>query len=193
MFVIMSNEKMRLNSPLIWLAVLLALSGGAFAQERTWKPFGPENGAWSILAPGVMKADAEALEAGSTKGSYSYSDFNGFFAVIYRDSPKRLVPWKPNYQSYYKKVRNDIIEAAKGELLTDVEFTNGGAGGREVRVKIPSGTMIGTEGQPKTKYRIERFRMFFHNKRFYLLLAVLPENEIDTPAIDGYFNSFVAK
>jgi hypothetical protein len=36
-------------------------------------------------------------------------------------------------------------------------------------------------------------RMFFHGKRFYLLVAVLPENKIDAPEIDSYLNSFVAK
>ncbi len=176
------------------LAILLVLNCAAFAQQLTWKTFSPDTGgaAWSILAPGDMKPDAEAQAPGTTKGSYSYNDYNGFFAVIYRDSPRRLVPWKPNYSAYYKKIRNDVVKANKGQLLKEGEFSNGGEVGREAYVKIPSGTTLGGEGQIKTQYRVQRFRMFFHGKRFYVLLAVLPENLIDTPAIDAYFNSFVA-
>ncbi len=51
----------------------------------------------------------------------------------------------------------------------------------------------GRESQIKMKYRVGRLRMFFHGRRFYLLLAVLPEEEIDTSAINNYFNSFVVK
>ncbi len=53
--------------------------------------------------------------------------------------------------------------------------------------------MMGRESQVKTKYRAQRLRMFFDDRRFYLLLAVLPEEEIDTPVINNYFNSFVVK
>jgi hypothetical protein len=189
----MFKVKIRTNKLLQILGVLLVLSGAAFAQGRTWNTFSPDNGAWSILAPGALKPDSEAQQSRSTMGSYSYSDHNGFFAVIYRDSPKRYVPWKPNYKAYYKKIRDDAVEAAKGQLLKDEEFTNGTVKGREVRIKIPDGIVTGRESQVRTKYRVERMRMFFHGKRFYLLLAVLPESEIDTPEIDNYLNSFVTK
>ncbi len=52
---------------------------------------------------------------------------------------------------------------------------------------------MGGESQLKTKYRVQRLRMFFDDRRFYLLLAVLPKEEIDTPVINNYFNSFVVK
>ncbi|MBA2494181.1 MAG: hypothetical protein H0V31_05735 [Acidobacteria bacterium] len=189
----MFKSKIRTNKLLQSLGILLILSCSTFAQERTWKTFSPDNGAWSILAPGIMKPDSEALESPSTKGSYSYNNSNGFFAVIYRDSPRRYVPWKPNYKAYYKKIRDDFVKAAKGQLLKDEEFSNGNWRGREIHIKIPSGRMTGRESQVNTTYRVERFRMFFHGKRFYLLLVVLPEDEINTPAIDNYLDSFVAK
>jgi len=175
------------------LGVIVILSGGAFGQERTWNNFSPFNNVWTILAPGAMKPDEEAKQPGSPVGSYSYADYNGFFAVIYRDSPRRFVPWKPNYKAYFKTIRDDAIEAANGVLLSDVEFSNGGAKGREVRIKIPDGRVLERESQIKTKYRVERMRMFFHGKRFYLIVAVLPEDKVDTPEIDKYLNSFVAK
>ncbi len=187
----MFDRKNPMKKLLQSFAILLVLSGVGFAQEM-WKTFSPDNGAWSILAPGVMKPDAQAQQSRSSKGSYSYNDYNGFFAVIYRDSPKRLVPWKPNYQAYFKKIRDNDIKANKGELLKDEEFTNGTVVGRETHIKIPSGTALSPEGQVITNYRVQRFRMFFHGKRFYALLAVLPENVVDTAAIDKYFNSFVA-
>ncbi len=189
----MFKNKIWTNKLLQTLGILFVLSGGAFAQERTWNTFSPDNGAWSILAPGVMQPDEEAQKARSTMGSYSYSDYNGFFAVIYRDSPRRFVPWKPNYKAYFKKIRDDAIEAANGQLLKDEEYSNGNVKGREVQIKIPDGRVMGRESQLKTKYRVERMRMFFHGKRFYLLVAVLPENKIDSPEIDNYLNSFVAK
>jgi hypothetical protein len=184
-----------MNKLLLTLALALALAFGspAFSQERTWKTFSPEGGAWSILAPGVLRPDAEALEPGSKKGSYTFNDFTGFFAVIYRDSPKRLVPWKPNYQKHFRKVRDDMVKAAKGKLLSDEEFAANGFTGREIFVKVPVGSIVGFEGQSVTKYRVERARMFFHGKRFYVLLTVLPEAEINAPEVNGFFNSFVAK
>lgn len=176
------------------LAILLVLgASGAFAQERTWKTFSPQSGAWSVLAPGELRPDAEALEANSTKGSYSYNDFNGFFAVVYRDSPKRWLPWKPDYNSYFKKIRKDAVEAAKGQLLKEEEFSKGALAGREVYIKVPVGTLVGTEGQTITKYRVERLRMFFHDRRFYLLVAVLPESDVNSPEANGFFDSFVVK
>jgi len=185
--------KIQMNKlPQILLAFLV-LSCSVFAQERTWKTFSPDNSAWTILAPGVMRPDGEAQQPNSTMGNYSYNDYTGFFAVIYRDSPKRFVPWKPNYKAYFKKIRDDAVQAANGVLLKDKEFTNGSAKGREVYIKIPDGKVLERESQVKAKYRVERMRMFFHGRRFYLLVAVLPENKIDDPEIEAYLNSFVAK
>lgn len=175
------------------LGLLLVLSSGVFAQNWNWKTFSPENGAWSITAPGVMRPDEEALEPDSNKGSYSYNDFDGFFAVIYRDSPKRWVPWKPNYSSYYKRITKDFIKAAKGTLLKETEFTKGDWKGREVYIRVPVGTITGTEGQSVPKYRTERLRMFFHGKRFYLLLAVVRPADVDSPGVNQFFDSFTAK
>lgn len=175
------------------LIIIFILNVGFFAQERTWTTYSPLTGEWSVLAPGIMTPDSEALKTGSNKGSYTFNDYNGFFAVIYRDTPRRYVPWKPNYKAYYKKIRKDAMKAATGELIKDEEYTNGTIKGREVQIKIPNRKTATREGGVKTTYRIERFRMFFHEKRFYLVLAVLPEGEINTPAVDNYLNSFVVK
>jgi hypothetical protein len=187
------GQNARLNKIFQLCAILLVLCSGVFAQERAWKTFSPAGGAWSILAPGEMRPDAEAQASPSTKGSYSYYDFSGFFAVIYRDSPKRWVPWKPNYNAYFKKIRQDAVEAAKGQLLKEEDFTNGNATGREAYIKVPVGTLVGAEGQVITKYRVERLRMFFREKRFYLLVAVVPEEDVSSTAVNNYFNSFTAK
>ena len=189
----MIKGKFRIRQLLLLLTAILFLSGIAAAQEWTWKTYSPPNDAWSIFAPGVMKPDSEAQTANSKVGSYTYSDFYGSFLVVYRDSSKSFWSLKPDYSSYYKKVRKDFVKASKGQLLKEEKFTKGDWIGREVYIKIPTGQMVGIEGQILTKYRIERLRMFFHGKRFYLLLAVLPENLINTPEIDKYFDSFVAK
>lgn len=193
MYRIKFNKKTRLKKFTYSLLIVIALSGGVYAQDWTWKTFSPENRAWSIQAPGEMKPDEEALEPRSNKGSYSYNDFNGFFTVVYRDSPKRWVPWKPDYSSYYKKVRKDIVKAGKGKLLKEKVYSKGDWNGREVYVKIPVGTITGIEGKNVPKYRIERFRMFFHGKRFYLLMAVVREAEVDSPEINNFFDSFTAE
>ncbi|MDQ3062134.1 MAG: hypothetical protein M3R14_04625 [Acidobacteriota bacterium] len=189
----MFKSKIRSSEFLQFLGILLVLISTTFAQERTWKTFSPGNGEWSILAPGIMNPDEEALESPSTTGSYSYNDSNGFFAVIYRDTPKGRVLWKPLKKAHFKRVRNDFIKSNKGELLKDENFSNGEVEGREVHIKVPDGRGMGREGQVITKYRVQRLRMFFDDRRFYLLLAVLPEEEIDTPIINNYFNSFVVK
>jgi len=189
----MFKDKTRMSKFLQSLGILLVLSCAAFAQERTWQTFSPDNGAWSILAPGVMNPDQEALESPSTMGSYSYTDSTGFFAVIYRDTPKGRILWKPLKKAHFKRVRKDFIKSNKGELIKDEKFSNGNLEGREVHIKVPDGREMGRESQIKTKYRVQRLRMFFDDRRFYLLLALLPADKIDTPEIDNYFNSFVLK
>jgi len=179
---------------LITSAICLLFSASVFAQDWQWNTFSPPTAAWSIYAPGKMNPDEEAQEADSKMGSFAYSDFYGFFAVVYRDQKSSF--WsvgKPDYSNYYKKVRNDFVKASKGELLKEEKYISGDRTGRDLRIKIPAGTITGLEGKTITKYRIERIRMFFVGKRFYLLLAVLPADIIDTPAIDKYFDSFEVK
>ncbi len=185
--------KIQVNKILQLFGILLVLSCTVFAQERAWKTFSPDNGEWSILAPGVLQPDKEALESPGTAGSYSYNDISGFFAVIYKDTPKNRILWKPFKKSHFKKVTNDFIKSNNGELLKYEKFSIGNVTGREAHIKVPDGRIMGRESQIKTKYRVQRLRMFFDDRRFYLLLAVLPEGEIDAPAINNYFNSFVLK
>ena len=192
MYKIVFRGKIRMCKFLQFLGIFIVLSCNALAQERTWKTFSPDDGAWSVLAPGIMNPDKEALESPSIMGSYSYND-NGFFAVIYKDTPKGRILWKPFKKSHFTKVRKDFIKANKGELLKDEKFSNGIMTGREVYIKVPDGRALGRESQVKLKYRVQRLRMFFHDRRFYLLLAVLPENEIDAPAVNNYFDSFAVK
>jgi hypothetical protein len=190
----MFKSKIRIKKILQSLAIIVVFSCAAFAQERTWQTFSPDTGAWSILAPGVLKADEDAQQSGSKKGSYSFTDSNGFFAVVYEDSSKWLVTFsKPFINGHYKKIRNSFIKSSKGELIKDEKFSNGKVNGREFRIKIPDGNMLDSENQIKTRYRMGRFRIFFHGNRCYLLIAVLPEEEINGFAVDNYFNSFVAK
>lgn len=186
----MIQGKLLLSKLLYPLGIILILCCDAYAQEWNWTPFNPDKQPWTILAPGPMKPDAEAQQPGTKKGSYTYNDFNGFFAVIYRDSPKRWLPFKPDYKGYIEDVRDDVVKANRGELIKDVEFTNRGMSGREALVRFASGTTRGIEGQTVTKYRVQRFRMFFVGNRFYVVLAVLNENEVNSPAIDKYLNSF---
>jgi hypothetical protein len=182
------------NKLLQSLGILLVLSCGAFAQTRTWKTFSPDNGGWSILSPCMMKPDAEALASRSTKGSLSCNDSNAYFAVVYRDNSKlKLTFSKPFINSYYKKIRNSFIKSTSGELVKDEEFSSGGMNGREVYIKMPYDRVFSSVNTAKTTYRVERLRMFFNENRFYLLIAILPEDEIDSTETNNYFNSFVAK
>lgn len=189
----MLAKKIQTARFLRFVGVLLVLSGAAFAQERTWKTFSPDAAEWSIRAPGAMNPDQEALESPSLMGSYSYTDFNGFFAVIYKDTPKNRLLWKPFKKAHFKRVRKDFVRANNGELLKETNFTNGGIDGREVYIKVPDGKFLTSESQVKTNYRVQRLRMFFRERRFYILLAVLPEKDIDAPAVSDYFDSFAFK
>lgn len=190
----MYSKKIRLRNLLPVLMILVFLSSAVFSQERNWKTFTPDTGAWSIFAPGEMKFDASALDTLSTKGGYTYNDTNGFFAVVYEDSASwKVTIWKPFIGSHYKKIRDSFVKNSKGQLLKDVKFKSKGNSGREFFVKIPDGRILDSEGQFKTRYRVGRFRIFFYGKRCYMLLAVLPEEEINAFAIDNYFDSFVAK
>jgi VCBS repeat-containing protein len=173
------------------LAIVLIFSGGVLAQDWAWRNFSPKGKSWTILSPGEMKPDEEALASDSKMGSWTYGDFYGFFAVVYRDAPKTIIPFfKPDQSAHFKKVKADFVNATKGQIIKETEFQSGRAKGREVILKIPSGTITGLEGQTLTKYRIERLRMFFIGRRFFMVMAVLPEDIIYTAPIDKYFESF---
>jgi hypothetical protein len=61
-----------------------------------------------------MQHDPDALETLSTKGGYSYTDENGFFAVVYEDSPKwQVAIYKPFINSHYKKSATVSSKARK--------------------------------------------------------------------------------
>lgn len=173
----MSKTGNRINKLLLSFAIIIWASLGAPAQEteRTWETFSPPSGDWSVLSPGAMKPDAEVSKAKSKKGAYAYNDSTGFFAVMYRDMPR--VPKKLDV--YYNETRDGAVKGFGGRLLRDYEFTNGAITGREIVI----------EGAT----RMERARMFFHGKRLYVVLAVLPGDEMRTPEITAYLNSFTIK
>ena len=186
--------KTQTNKFLQLFGIVFLLASFSFAQdEREWKSFAPNSGEWSIAAPGEMIPDAEAQESASEMGSYSYTDAVGFYAVIYRDTPKGRVLWGPLKKSHFKRVRKDFIKSNRGELIKDEKFSNGTYAGREVYIKVADGRVMDREGPFKTKYRVQRLRMFFDGRRFYLLLAVLPEKEINSPAVNNYFDSFILR
>lgn len=188
----MRQRKLSFKQSITLFALFLIFGGALAAQDRAWRKFSPASHDWTILAPGEMVADEAALKPGSDRGSHSYSDFSGFFAVVYRDAPKRrYVPWKINRQAYYEKIAKDAAKAAKGEIIRRDDFSNGTISGREIYIRIPNLKVQAAESPTRTTYRIERMRMFFDEKRFYIVLAVLPEDEIDSVATNNYMYSFV--
>ncbi len=183
-----------LSQKAIFLLFALTISvGAAQAQERTWKTFTPGTKDWSILAPGAMQTDPEAIDSLGKKGGYSYRDATGFFAVAYENSPALTVAlYKPFIGSHYKKIRNSFVKSSRGKLLSDEKFKANGDSGREFFVQIPDGSILDNEGRLQSRYKVGRFRIFFHGNRCYMLLAVLPEDQIKTFPINDYFTSFVA-
>lgn len=176
---------------IVTFGILLLFGLSISAQQRTWKTYSPPNGGWNILAPGNLTPDKEASQAKSRRGSYSYNDFNGFFAVIYTDYSKlNIFPWK---KGHFTKQRDLVMKANSATLVNDVEFTNGNITGREVRLRMPDNRTFSRESSLKPQPRIQRFRMFFQGNRFYMILAVLPESDVSLPEIDKYFNSFTLK
>lgn len=175
----------------ITFGIILVFGLNISAQERTWKTFSPPNRIWSILAPGNLAPDSEALKPNSKQGSFTYNDFNGFFGVIYKDHSKlNIFPWK---RAQFTKQRDVVLKANKGILIKDEEFTSGNITGREVRIRMPDTRTFTRESSLKPQNRIQRFRMFFQGNRLYMILAVLPETDISLPEIDKYFNSFTLK
>lgn len=173
----------------ITFIIVLLFSVTIPAQKWSWKLFNPPNQPWTVLAPGTLTPDDEA-KAGGNKGSYAYNDYNGFFAVVYRDASKRLFFFNPNYKEFIKDVRDGVAEANSGEIIKDTIFERRGTKFREVQVRFPSGTTRSPEGRTISKYRVQRFRMFFVGNRFYALLAVLPEEDVDKPEISQFLDSF---
>lgn len=176
---------------LIVFGMLILLSGISFAQDRTWQTYTTKNISWSILAPGVMRPDEEAMKAGSSQGSYSYNDFNGFFAVIYKDyGGLKLFPWK---KGHLTKQRDLVLKANKGKVIKDEEIRIGDITGREVQIRMPDNRVIGRESNVKPQHRVQRFRMFFKGNRFYNILAVVPEEQVNSAEITNFLTSFTFK
>lgn len=175
----------------IIFTVLFILSLNISAQERVWKTFNSPKNEWSILAPGNLTPDSEAAKAKSRKGSYSFSDSNGFFAVIFNDYSKlNFFPWK---KAQYAKQRDLVMKANNATLVKDEEFTSGNITGHEIRLRMPDNRTFARETSLRPQHRIQRFRMFFKGNRLYMILAVLPEEQVSLPEIDKFFNSFVLK
>lgn len=158
---------------LLWLTFLAAFSAVIAAQDRTWQTFTPAKGEWSILSPGAMEPDEEARQSLNKRGSFTYKDFDGFFGVAYRDLPRM----PKDIKVYYLKTRDGAVQGVKGKLVKEEEFTSKGITGYEIHIK--------------TDYSVERARMFFHAQRFYVVLAVLPDDQIDGDEVTAYFNSFI--
>ena len=173
--------------------LLILLCGAAFAQERNMGNIHSRN---RRLEHSRARRYAESIwcqRALDKKGSYSYSDETGFFAVVYENSPGWAVTiYKPFIGSHYKKIRKKFVKDSRGKLLKDEKFKNGDESGREFFVQIPDGKVLDNEGQWKSRYKIARFRVFFNGNRCYILMAVLPENEVYTSPINNYFTSFTA-
>jgi hypothetical protein len=187
----MHNFKAHLRQFLLIFPIFLAVSATSFAQDRTWERYSPKSGGWSILAPGIMRPDDDALKANGGQGSYAYNDFNGFFAVVYKDySPMGFMFGK---KGHYAKQRDLVLKANKGKLIKDEAFSKGAITGREVQILMPDNRVIERESNIKKMNRVQRFRMFFDGYRFYMILAVLPEAEINSAAVTDYLNSFVIK
>lgn len=170
---------------ILFLGVILLLVNGVFAQDRTWKTFSPTDKKWSILAPGLMQPDEAARNPKSSEGTYAYNDYNGFFAVIYKNLGAVF-----SKGGHYRKQRDMVVKANNGKLLKDEDFTNGKIKGREVYVRIPDTREIPRESNIKPANRVQRFRMFFQDGKIYILLVVLPEPDIDKPEITNFLNSF---
>ncbi len=180
----------RINHLIFIIGIVIILSTDITAQERTWTTFNHPQSEWSILAPGSLSPDEEAKKAKGSKGSYSYVDFNGFFAVIYQSYSSW--DWFAK-KDRYKKQRDLVLKASNGKLLREADFTDGDITGREIYIRMPDTRVISRESNIKPKHRVERFRMFFEGKRLYVILAVLPEEEIDTPGVNSFFESFAFK
>jgi hypothetical protein len=183
-------RKFWVNHLFLFFVLAFILSVNLLAQDRTWTTFDAPNGEWSILAPAALRPDEEAQKPHSKIGSYSYVDFNSFFVVIYRTYSK--LDWF-SQKDRFNKQRDLVLKASKGKLLREAEFTNGEVAGREVYVRMPDNRVMSRESNIKPKHRVQRFRMFFQGKRMYVILAVLPEEEINTPPIESFFKSFAFK
>lgn len=158
------------------LLFIFALAVQAQETPRNWQAFIPANGDFTILAPGTMRPDDYAAEGSKKKGSYGYKDKTGFFAVLYQrmpHEPKKL-------DKYLDKNRDNAVKGVNGRLISENNFSSNGFKGREIFIQMDYG-------------RVERARMFFNGKRFYVVLAIVPSTEVHSEAIDKYMGSFTAK
>ncbi len=160
------------------ISVLLILVASALGQEtfRNWQPFTPSNGDFTILSPGPMHPNSDASAGSEKKGLYGYKDKTGYFAVLYQKMPHQ--PKKPG--KYFDKNRDGAVKGVNGRLLRETDFSYNGFSGREFVIEMDYG-------------QIERARMFFHGKRLYVVIAIIPATEADSDSINKFMGSFSAK
>jgi Ca-activated chloride channel family protein len=95
----------------------------------------------------------------------------------------------PNSIDDLAQIASDISSELRTQYLISYSPTNETRDGAFRKIKV---VITDKASKEQTTYRVERLVMFFHRKRFYLLVAVLPEQHINAPVIDSYFDSFVA-
>lgn len=158
------------------LSIILTLTLGTSAQQnfqQNWQLFTTPNRDFTILSPGQMRPNDDAASGSKKKGSYGYKDKTGSFIVLYQKMPKQ--PKK--LDKYFDKSRDLAVKGVNGRLLKENSFSSNGFTGREIFVQMDYG-------------RVERARMFFHGKRLYVVLAIVPDTEVNTDEINSYMSSF---
>jgi hypothetical protein len=158
----------------------LLIVSTAFAQKAAaWEKFSSVEGRFSILFPSKPTAKKEKLGETDTAYTYTAETATGVFVASYMDLPGAF---KTDEEKNFvlDGGRDGSLENIDGKLLYEKKITLSGYLGREFSISMKD---KGLTLRSKT-------RLFLVGQRAYQLLALVPEENADSPDIDKFLSSF---
>ena len=163
------------------MAAILLMSACSFlnAQQPVWKELRSTEGGFSVLVPGTPTPNQVSVNTASgVKEAYIFSskdeNLNEYLvACSYTEKNSREV----STDKLFDQVRDGILLAQQGKLLSEAAVALGRYNGRAIAVERPGGV-------------ITMARFYLVDNRFYQLSVEAKTNESEPEAIKRFLDSF---
>ncbi len=162
------------------LAAMLILAAGC--HKANWQAFSPAGGNFSVLMPGEPADKSRTQDSPSGQATthlYIYSTNDAAYAVSYTDRPASTAGDDP--QQFLNRLRDAQAAKSGGKLLAESPIRLANAWpGLELRASVSQG-----DGK-----HAMRTRMYLVNKRLYQVLVILPQDQLSSPDVEKFLDSF---
>jgi hypothetical protein len=148
--------------------------------QITWRELRSQAGHFHLLMPGKPKMEHSSLNtAVGVVDVYYWSDGHPpfSFVVMYSDYPPSAVK-DQDPQKILANARDGAVNSAGGSILSDENIELDGHPGREVRMSIQEGKMVG------------QGRFYLVRNRLFIVLCITDRPHAFSPVVRKYLNSF---